>query len=113
MDQKTFEMIKTQTSIEDDDLIQQLYFQNNYDVIKTILEVQSIKTIEKNTIKQHNVFDTIRKILDDKDEIFQHLSNSRETQNINEQHSKLQPGSENCPVDSIQDINGSDERATN
>lgn len=62
------EMIRSQTSEEDDLVIERIYHECGQDVVKTIMKISNI---EEAPPKPETLFDKIRKICDDKDTVLQ------------------------------------------
>lgn len=69
MDKEVLDIIKKQTDIQDDLLIERVYYENGNDPVKTITTLSKIEIIKKQD-SPHTVFDDIRKIVDEKENIY-------------------------------------------
>lgn len=75
MDPAIKEMIRSQTSEEDDLIIERVYHESGQDVVKTIMKLSNV---QEPPTKPETLFDKIRKICDDKDTVLQEkLSQSK------------------------------------
>lgn len=63
------EMIRTQTSVTDNVLIERTYHECKGDIVQTIMKLSNLVSVEKE--KTRNMFDELREILDAKDAILQ------------------------------------------
>jgi hypothetical protein len=69
MDKSIIDIIKKQTNVTDDLLIERVYYECENDPVKTITTLSKIETIPKKDTN-HTVFDDIRKIVDEKENIY-------------------------------------------
>lgn len=73
MDAETLSIIKSQTGADDmhlDDLhIERVYFECGSDIVKTIMKLSDLKDVTVQN-KEPSVFDDIRKIVDEKEQIY-------------------------------------------
>lgn len=70
MKKEDLDLIKKQTNIIDDLEIERVYIKNDYDIVKTIMELSDLKP-ENDKIRHTTLFDDLRQICDEKDKIFQ------------------------------------------
>jgi hypothetical protein len=67
--QNNIDIIKKQTDVDDDLLIERCLYENSNDILKTIMQLSNLK--EKEYYKAPDeVFDEIRKIVDEKEKIY-------------------------------------------
>jgi len=66
MDKELLSVIKKQSNIDDDILVERVYFETGRDVGATILKLMNVSYPET-TPKIKTVFDEVREICDDKD----------------------------------------------
>ena len=66
MDKELLSVIKRQSNIDDDILVERVYFEEKRDVGATILKLMNISYPETKT-RLRTVFDDVRDICDDKD----------------------------------------------
>lgn len=69
MDKSVLDIIKKQTDVQDDLLIERVYYESGNDPVKTITTLSKIEIIKKKDTP-HTVFDDIRKIVDEKENIY-------------------------------------------
>jgi hypothetical protein len=69
MDKTVLDIIKKQTDISDDLLIERVYYESGNDPVKTITTLSNIEIIKTKDVP-HTVFDDIRKIVDEKEKIY-------------------------------------------
>lgn len=66
MDKELLSVIKKQSNVDDDLLVERVYYETGQDVGATVLKLCNIEYPEPKT-KIRNVFDDVREICDDKD----------------------------------------------
>lgn len=80
MDSSILELIVNQTGIKDEDLIKKTYDESKEDIVSTICTLlavpKSTRKRKRNEVSEH--FDELRKICDEKDEIYQELMKKNE-----------------------------------
>ena len=69
MDKSVLDIIKKQTDVQDEILIERVYYECGNDPVKTITTLSNIETIQKKDTP-YTVFDHIRKIVDEKENIY-------------------------------------------
>ena len=75
MDKETLNVIKNQTGSTDDLHIERIFYECDGDVVKTIMTISGIQeAAPRQPISAPNVFDDIRKIVNEKEEIFRKIS---------------------------------------
>lgn len=70
----TIKYIKDQVPTSDEIEIERVFHEEKGDVVNTIIRLNELKSIV--TEKQTTIFDDIRKILDEKDKVFQDKMNA-------------------------------------
>lgn len=75
MDKEIIDIIKQQTNIKDDLVIERAFYEHGNDVVKTIMSLSSIEDTTTRP-KTHTLFDNIRQICDEKEKIFHQIKNT-------------------------------------
>lgn len=74
MDKETISIIKNQTQEKDELHIERVYYQCGSDIVKTIMNLSNIKDNAPIKESTSSIFDDIRKIVDEKENIYHHRS---------------------------------------
>lgn len=69
MDKDVISIIKNQTEVQDEVYIERIYYECKSDLVSTIMKLSNIKPPEVE-VKPKTVFDDIRKIVDEKENIY-------------------------------------------
>lgn len=69
-DKEAIEMISNQTGMNDTERIQEVLQNNNGDIVKTIMLLSGIQECPDRNVTKPSEFDEIRKIVNEKEEIF-------------------------------------------
>ena len=69
MDRDVITIIKNQTEIEDEVYIERIYYESKGDLIATIMKLSNIEP-PKVDVKPKTIFDDIREIVDEKENIY-------------------------------------------
>ena len=77
MDANTLTMIKTQVDVEDDQQIEDVYYKNNCNIVKTIMELSNLqkKEVHREYSRVDAAFDEVRAIVEEKEQIYHDLVN--------------------------------------
>lgn len=73
MHQDNIETIMKQTGLTDELLVRKVYYKNNKDVSDTIIELLNLPKSEPKNVETPSEFTNLRKILDEKDVIFEQI----------------------------------------
>jgi hypothetical protein len=74
--QDTIDIVKSQTDIQDEDYISNVLKECDNDVIKAIMTLSDIKDAPKRNVSTPSVFDEIRTIVNEKEQLFYKLRNT-------------------------------------
>jgi hypothetical protein len=74
--QDAIDIVKNQTGIQDEDYISNVLKECDNDVVKAIMTLSDIKDAPKRNISTPSVFDEIRTIVNEKEQLFFKLRNA-------------------------------------
>lgn len=73
MHQDNINTIMNQTGINDEMFVRKIYYKNNKNISDTIIELLNLQKVSRKNPEQQDEFTKMRKILDEKDILFQQI----------------------------------------